>query len=83
MVSETESLTLPGVGFVLGLWRAPDGDHLAAASTLLPLGIRIPDEFELIPESAGIVVAKGGKRRGVSLYRNSRQSVVVWAHKSA
>jgi hypothetical protein len=54
MVSETESLTLPGVGFVLGLWRAPDGDHLAAALTILPLGIRIPDEFELIADSAGI-----------------------------
>lgn len=76
-------MTLPGVGFVLGLRRVLDGDHLAAASTILALGIRIPDEFELIPESAGIVVAIGGKRRGMSLCRNSRQSVVVWAYKPA
>lgn len=39
-----------------------DGDHLAAVSTLWALRIRIPDEFELIVEYAGIRVAKGGKR---------------------
>jgi len=54
-------MTLPGVRFVLGLRPAPDDDHLAAVSTILVLGIRIPDEFELIAESAGILVAKGGK----------------------
>jgi hypothetical protein len=31
------------------------------------LAIRIPDEFELVLESAGILVAKGGKKRGVLL----------------
>lgn len=53
-----------------------------AVSTMLEFGIRIPDEFALVSDFAGISVAKGGKRRGVSLYRNSRQSGVVWAHKA-
>ncbi|MBK9306093.1 MAG: hypothetical protein IPM58_03175 [Nitrospira sp.] len=60
-------MALLGVGFVLGLRCAPDGDHVAAASTTLALGIRIPEEFELITESADILVAKGSKRRGMSL----------------
>jgi hypothetical protein len=60
-------MTLPGVGFDLGLRPAPDGDHVAAVSTILALAIRIPDEFELVLESAGILVAKGGKKRGVLL----------------
>ena len=83
MVSETELLTLPGVRFVLGLRRAPDGDYLAVVSTGLALGIHIPDEFELIPESTGILVAKGGKRRGTSLCGNFQQSLVVRAYKPA
>ncbi len=83
MVLETELLTLPGAGFVLGLRRALDGDHLAVVSTGLAWGIRIPDEFELIPASTGSVVAKGGKRRGTLLCGNFQQSVVVQAPKPA
>lgn len=83
MVLETELLTLPGAGFVLGLRRALDGDHLAVVSTGLALGIRIPDKFELIPASTGSVVAKGGKRRGTLLFGNFQQSVVVQAPKPA
>ncbi|NJL17972.1 MAG: hypothetical protein HC938_13100 [Nitrospira sp.] len=35
MASETELLTLLGVGFLLGLRHALDSDHLAAVSTVL------------------------------------------------
>ena len=60
MVSETELTTLPRVGFVLGPRPAPNDEYLAAVSTILALEIRVPDEFELIPASTGIVVAEGG-----------------------
>lgn len=80
MVLETGLLTLPGLGFASGRWRAPDRDHLFCC--LDHAGICIPDEFDVVSDSADISAAKGEKRRGVSLDRDFRQSVVVWAHKA-
>jgi high-affinity nickel permease len=101
-VLESESLTMLGVGFLLGLRHALDADHLAAVSTVLAerpswvasgavglwwgightitlmmvgavvlaLGLRIPQNFEVLAESgvAVLLLVLGGTL-GMKVYR--------------